>query len=82
MCVYIMSKLQQEDRQATVKQFADAIGLSIKPEDVGLNYEEVETALRRVNSFAAEMKLSYSVLNEKQVTEEFIYDVVKELKEF
>jgi glycerol-1-phosphate dehydrogenase [NAD(P)+] len=82
MCVYIMSKLQQEGRQTAVKRFVDAIGLSIKPEDVGLSYEEIETALRRVNSFAVEKNLSYSVVNEKQVDDDFISNTVGELKSF
>lgn len=82
MCVYIMSKLQMEGRQTAVKQFVDAIGLSIKPEDVGLNYEEIETALRRVNSFAVEKNLSYSVLNEKAIDEDFISNIIEELKSF
>ncbi len=82
MCVYIMSKLQEEGRQKKVKQFVDAIGLSIKPDDVGLNYEEVETALRLVNSFAVEKNLSYSILNEKKVDNNFIVDIIRELKSF
>ncbi len=82
MCVYIMSKFQKEGRQVAVKKFIDAIGLSIKPEDVGLSYEELEVALKRVNSFAVEKNLSYSVLNEKQVTEEFITETIRELKTF
>ena len=82
MCVYIMSKLQQEGRQTAIKSFVDAIGLSIKPEEVGLRYEEIETALRRINSFAAEKNLSYSVVNEKVVDEDFISNTIEELKSF
>ena len=82
LCAYIMSKLQNEGRQIKVKEFTDKIGLSISPSDVGLTLEEIEAALKRVNAFAKENNLSYSVLNEKQVTEEFIVEVIKELKAF
>lgn len=80
MCVYIMSKFQQEGRQNAVKRFTDAIGLSIKPGDVGLSEDEVVAALQRANSFAVEKLLAYSVLNEKQITQAFIDDVMGELK--
>lgn len=80
MCVYIMSKFQQEGRQNAVKRFTDAIGLPIKPGDVGLTGDEVVTALKRANAFAVEKSLAYSVLNEKQITQAFIDDVMSELK--
>lgn len=82
LCAYIMSKLQREGRQNRVKTFTDEIGLSIKPEDVGLSYREIESALRQVNRFAVEHNLSYSVLNEIPVTEEFISETIRELKSF
>ena len=81
MCAYIMSKLQSEGRQRVVADFTNAIGLSINPEAVGLTYAELEQALRKVNSFAYDNKLSYSVLNEKTVSEQFISEVIGELKE-
>jgi len=80
LCVYIMSKFQQEGRQNAVKQFTDAIGLSIKPGDVGLSDDEIVTALKRANAFAVEHSLAYSVLNEKQITQAFIDEVMGELE--
>jgi len=80
MCVYIMSKFQQEGRQNAVKKFVDAIGLSIQPADVGLSEDEIVTALKRANAFAAENALAYSVLNEKQITQAFIDEVIGELQ--
>lgn len=80
MCVYIMSKFQQEGRQNAVRRFVDAIGLSIQPADVGLSADEVSAALKRANAFAAENALAYSVLNEKQITQSFIDEVIGELQ--
>jgi len=80
MCVYIMSKLQNEGRQLAVKKFAEDIGLSIKPADVGLSDDEVTEALVIVNDFVVKNNLSYSILNEKKVTKQFIDEVLKEIK--
>ena len=60
--------------------FTNAIGLSINPEAMGLTYAELEEALGKVNRFAYDNKLSYSVLNEKTVTSQFISEVIGELK--
>ena len=79
MCVYIMSKFQKEGRQTKVKEFTDKIGLSIKPEDIGLSRDEIRNALSIVNDYVVTNKLSYSVLNEIKVTQSFVEDVMKEL---
>lgn len=80
LCAYIMSKLHEEGRQKAILDFMNAIGLSIKPEDVGLTYDEIIEALGKANDFARSRNLSYSVLNEKEITESFIADIVEELK--
>lgn len=80
LCVYIMSKFQNEGRQTKVKEFTDKICLSIKPEDVGLSEDEIRKSLSIVNDYVVTNKLSYSVLNEKHVTKSFIDDVLKELE--
>ncbi len=79
MCAYIMSKLQSEGRQKAVSDFTKAIGLSIIPADVGLSDNELFNALKIVNNFALTNNLSYSILNEKQITDEFINEVLMEL---
>jgi glycerol dehydrogenase-like iron-containing ADH family enzyme len=81
MCVYIMSKLQNEGRQFIVKKFVEDIGLSIKPENVGLNENEVREALGTVNYFVVKNNLSYSILNEKKVSKQFIDEVLNEIKQ-
>lgn len=79
MCVYIMSKLQKEGRQYTVKKFIDDIGLSIIPADVGLSNDEVRQALEIVNDYVVKNSLSYSILNVKKITKEFIDEVMREI---
>ncbi len=80
LCAYIMSKFHREGRQNKVLEFTNAIGLSIKPEAVGLTYDEIISALKTANSYAVKNGLSYSVLNEKEISENFINEVIEELK--
>lgn len=80
--VYIMSKLQQEGRQHKVKSFLDNIGLSISYTSLGITKEEVIATLKILNSYAEEEKLSFSILNVKKITNEFIESVIAELDSF
>lgn len=79
MCVWIMSKFQQEGRQNKVKQFLSDIGLSVKPSDVGLSDEELIAALNKANAFALDNRLAFSVLNIKTISDDFIQEVMAEI---
>ena len=78
--IYIMSKFQEEGRQLKIKDFLDRLGLSIKLEDIGISYDDVIAALLKLNQYAVDEQLSFSVLNIKQIDEEFINEVINELQ--
>jgi hypothetical protein len=46
--------------------------------DIG--YEDIEMALRKCNDYVVEKGYSYSILNEKAITEDFIQEALHTLK--
>ena len=50
-------------------------GVDIRPEAMGVTWDEVAEAMRRMRSYATEQGLWYSVVHDKLVTEDFIAEL-------
>lgn len=69
--VYAVSSLQ-DNRADEMLEAIHGVGIDIRAEAMGVTWDEVAEALRRMRSYATEQGLWYSVVHEKPVTEEFI----------
>jgi glycerol-1-phosphate dehydrogenase [NAD(P)+] len=78
--IYVMSKFHSEGRQIKIGKLMKDIGLSIKPKDVGVSYDEIEQTLKILNEYVVKENLAFSLLNTKKVTPTFITEVISELK--
>jgi glycerol-1-phosphate dehydrogenase [NAD(P)+] len=69
--VYAGSVLQ-ENRADEILDAIYRVGVDIRPEAMGLSWEDVATALRKLRSYVDQAGLWYTIYNEKPVTEDFI----------
>ena len=69
--ILLMSLLQDNDVES-IRTILHRAGVPIYPDSMGITYEDVRNALRGCNQYVKEKGYSYSILNERQITEEFI----------
>jgi glycerol-1-phosphate dehydrogenase [NAD(P)+] len=69
--ILLMSLLQDND-VASIRSILQSAGVPIHPDSMGITYEDVRTALRSCNQYVREKGYSYSILNEREITEDFI----------
>jgi glycerol dehydrogenase-like iron-containing ADH family enzyme len=69
--VYVVSALQDNKADEMLRAI-HKVGVDIRPEAMGVTWDDVAEAMRRMQSYATEQGLWYSVVHEKKITEEFI----------
>jgi glycerol dehydrogenase-like iron-containing ADH family enzyme len=69
--ILLMSLLQNNDI-ASIRSILHSAGVPIHPDSMGIAYDEVRTALRSCNQYVRDKGYSYSILNEREITEDFI----------
>lgn len=69
--ILLMSLLQDND-VASIKSTLQRAGVPIHPDSMGITYDDVRDALRSCNQYVREKGYSYSILNERPITEDFI----------
>lgn len=77
--ILLMSLLQDND-VAAIQSILLRAGVPIDPSSMDIDYEAIRQALRSCNQYVREKGYSYSILNEREITEEFIdfaLDVVR-----
>jgi len=69
--ILLMSLLQEND-VAGIKSIIQRAGVPIYPESMDIGYADVRQALRSCNQYVREKGYSYSILNERRITDQFI----------
>jgi glycerol dehydrogenase-like iron-containing ADH family enzyme len=69
--VLLMSALQ-DNRAEWIKEVIDRIGVPYHPEQMGVTWDQVAEAMRRLPDAVSRGGLWYTVASERPVTEEFI----------
>lgn len=69
--ILLMSLLQDND-VAGIQTILDRAGVPIHPDSMGIGYHDIRRALRSCNQYVREKGYSYSILNEREITEDFI----------
>jgi glycerol-1-phosphate dehydrogenase [NAD(P)+] len=77
--ILLMSMLQ-ENKVEEIKILIKKAGVPIHPSSMDIGYEDIEMALRKCNDYVVEKGYSYSILNEKAITEDFIQEALHTLK--
>lgn len=77
--ILLMSLLQDNDA-ASIRSVLQRAGVPIHPDSMGITYDNVRAALRSCNQYVRDQGYSYSILNEREITEDFIdlaFDVIR-----
>jgi len=69
--ILLMSLLQDND-VAAIESVLHRAGVPIHPDSMGIGYDDIRRALRSCNQYVREKGYSYSILNEREITEDFI----------
>lgn len=69
--ILLMSLLQDNDVQA-IKSIIHRAGVPIDPQSMNISYDDIRRALKSCNQYVREKGYSYSILNERNITEDFI----------
>lgn len=77
--ILLMSLLQDND-VAAMKSILQRAGVPIHPDSMGITYDDVRNALRSCNQYVRDKGYSYSILNERQITEDFIDQAMEVLR--
>ena len=78
--IYIISALQN-NRAEEMLDTIEYVGVPIRPEDMGLTWDEVAEALRTLREYVELAGLWYTVVNDRPITEEFIERVHERLSQ-
>ncbi len=73
--ILLMSMLQ-ENAVDEIKDLISRAGVPIYPASMDITYDDIRNALRQCNQYVKEKGYSYSILNEKQITEAFIESAI------
>jgi len=69
--IFLMSLLQDNEPEA-IQSVLGRAGVPIHPDSMGIGYADVREALRSCNRYVRDKGYSYSILNEREITEAFI----------
>lgn len=69
--IYVVSALQ-DNKADEMLAAIHRLGIDIRPEAMGVTWDDVAESMRRMRSYATEQGLWYSVVHDKEVTEDFI----------
>jgi glycerol-1-phosphate dehydrogenase [NAD(P)+] len=76
--IIFMSYLQENDPEGIWKSIEEA-GVRIRPEEMGVGWDDVATALKQTRKYSESEELWYTVINEKEVSDELIDHVRQRL---
>ncbi len=68
---FIMSMLQENEPEKVLKTVRET-GVDIKPESLGVSWDEIRDTFLSLNDFVIKEKLPYTILYEKDITENFL----------
>lgn len=77
--ILLMSMLQ-ENNVEEIKSIIKKAGVPIHPESMDISYDDIAMALRQCRDYVVDKGYSYSILNEKPITEDFISEALDTLK--
>jgi len=78
--IYIISALQ-DNRAEEMLDAIERVGVPIRPQDMGLTWDDVAEALRTLREYVERVGLWYTVVNDRPITEEFIERVCQRLSQ-
>jgi len=78
--IYIISALQ-DNRAEEMLDAIERVGVPIRPEDMGLTWDDVAKALRTLREYVEQTGLWYTVVNDCPMSEEFIERVRERLSQ-
>ncbi|HYW00042.1 MAG TPA: iron-containing alcohol dehydrogenase [Candidatus Acidoferrum sp.] len=76
--ILFMSALQENDPEGISRSIQET-GVTIKPEDLSITWNDAVRAFKQTKSFSEENGLFYTVVNEKEASDEIIEDVKSRL---
>lgn len=77
--ILLMSLLQDNDVES-IQSIIQRAGVPIDPHSMNISYDDVRQALKSCNQYVRDKGYSYSILNEREITDDFIefaLDVVR-----
>jgi len=77
--ILLMSMLQNNHVDEIIETIKKS-GVPIHPASMEINYEDIRNTLRQLNSYVVEKGYSHSILNEKNITEDFISSALQVLQ--
>jgi|688.fasta_scaffold00033_24 glycerol dehydrogenase-like iron-containing ADH family enzyme len=69
--ILLMSLLQDNDVKA-IKSIIHRAGVPIDPLSMNISYDDVRRALKSCNQYVRDKGYSYSILNEREITDDFV----------
>jgi glycerol-1-phosphate dehydrogenase [NAD(P)+] len=76
----LLMSLLQENEVASIQSILHRAGVPIHPDSMGITYDDVRAALRSCNQYVRDKGYSYSILNEREITEDFIDHAIDVLR--
>jgi glycerol-1-phosphate dehydrogenase [NAD(P)+] len=77
--ILLMSVLQENDVDE-VKTILKRVGVPIHPGSMDITYDDIRSALRNCNTYVRQKGYSYSILNERTITDAWIDDAIDLLR--
>lgn len=77
--ILLMSMLQ-ENNVEEIKSIIKRAGVPIHPGSMDITYDDIAQALRQCKAYVQEKGYSYSILNDKTITEDFIEEAINTIK--
>lgn len=77
--IFLMSLLQ-ENEVASIQSTLKGAGVPIHPESMGISYDDIRNALRSCNQYVREKGYSYSILNDREITDDFMDYAIDRLR--
>lgn len=68
----LLMSLLQDNEVASIQSILHRAGVPIHPDSMGITYDDIRNTLRNCNQYVREKGYSYSILNERQITDDFI----------
>lgn len=70
----LLMSLLQENEVDSIKSILKRVGVPIHPASMDITYDDVRNALRACNRYVEEKGYSYSILNDRTITDQWIDD--------
>ncbi|MFO0013626.1 MAG: iron-containing alcohol dehydrogenase [Planctomycetota bacterium] len=76
----LLMSLLQDNEVASIRSILHSAGVPIHPDSMGITYDDVRSALRNCNQYVRDKGYSYSILNEREITDDFIDHAIDVLR--